>query len=149
MIRDATALAEVRQSWGGVEALRSRLQVSAFASVGVLGGSFPFVLANAAHNLPFIHAYAVLNDVLEQRAAEGHFNCKSIFLGELLKKSEKVRWLAYARGGRSTRASRRRQHTGDRGAAVDSRGRTNVYTLLRCGSNGIRRRRRRTYVRTV
>ena len=48
------------------------------------------MLANAAHNLPFIHAYAVLNDVLKQLADEGHFNCKSIFLGELLKKSEKV-----------------------------------------------------------
>lgn len=90
MIRDPTALAEVRQSWGGVEALRLRLQVSAFASVGVIGGSFPITLANAAHNLPFIHAYAVLNDVLKQLADEGHFSCKSIFLGELLKKSEKV-----------------------------------------------------------
>ncbi len=90
MIRDATALAEIRQSWAGVEVLRSRLQVSAFASVGALGGTFSFVLANAAHNLPFIHAYAVLNDVLEQLADEGHFSCKSIFLGELLKKSEKV-----------------------------------------------------------
>lgn len=90
VIRDTTALAEVRQSWAGVEALRSRLQVSAFASVGVIGGRFPFVLANAAHNLPFIHAYAVLNDVLEQLADEGHFTCKSIFLGKLLKKSEKA-----------------------------------------------------------
>ena len=90
MIRDPTALAEVQQSWAGVEALRARLKVSAFASVGALGGSFPFSLANAAHNLPFIHAYAVLNDTLEQLAAEGHFSCKSIFLGELLKQSEKA-----------------------------------------------------------
>ena len=90
MICDTTALAEVRQSWAGVEALRSRLQVSAFASVGQIGGTFPFVLANAAHNLPFIHAYAVLNDVLKQLADEGHFCCKSIFLGELLSKSERV-----------------------------------------------------------
>jgi hypothetical protein len=90
VIRDATALAEVQKSWAGIEALRRRLQVSAAASVGFLGGAFPFALANAAHNLPFIHAYAVLNDVLEQLAGEGHFTCKSIFLGELLKKSEKA-----------------------------------------------------------
>ncbi len=90
MIRDATALTEIQQGWDGVEALRSRLQVSAFASVGVLGGTFPFMLANAAHNLPFVHAYAVLNDALKQLADEGHFTCKSIFLGELLRKSEKV-----------------------------------------------------------
>ena len=90
MIHDAIALAEVQESWAGVEALRARLQRSAFASVGFLAGVFPFVLANAAHNLPFIHAYAVLNDVLEQLADEGRFSCKSIFLGELLKKSEKA-----------------------------------------------------------
>jgi hypothetical protein len=90
VIQDATALTEIQQSWNGVEALRSKLQVSAFASVGVIGGTFPFTLANAAHNLPFIHAYAVLNDALKQLADGGRFTCKSIFLGELLKKSETV-----------------------------------------------------------
>jgi len=93
VIRDPNALAEIQQNWAGVEILRSRLQVSAAASVGIVGGRFPFALSNAAHNLPFIHAYSVLNDVLKQLADEGHFNCKSIFLGALLKKSEQVlRW---------------------------------------------------------
>ena len=97
MIRDSNALAEIQQSWAGVEVLRSTLQVSAAASRGIIGGVFPFALSNAAHNLPFIHAYAVLNDVLEQLANEGHFNCKSIFLGELLKKSEQaLRWQDFA-----------------------------------------------------
>ena len=90
MIRNATALAEIQQSWAGIEALRSKLQVSALASMGSFGGNFPFTLANAAHNLPFIHAYAALNDALKQLADEGHFTCKSIFLGELLERSEKV-----------------------------------------------------------
>jgi hypothetical protein len=88
MIRDATVLAEIRKNWDGVEALRTSLQVSAFASVGVIGGTFPFALLNAAHNLPFMHALAVLNDVLKQLALEGHFNCRSIFLGALVEKSE-------------------------------------------------------------
>ncbi len=97
MIRDPNALAEIQQSWAGVEALRSTLQVSAAASMGIIGGAFPFALSNAAHNLPFIHAYAVLNDVLEQLADEGHFNCKSIFLGELLKRSEQaLQWQDFA-----------------------------------------------------
>ena len=97
MIRDLIALAETRQNWAGVEILRNKLQVSAFASVGFLDGHFPFVLSNAAHNLPFIHAYAVLNDVLKQLANEGQFTCKSIFLGELLKKSEKaLHWRGFA-----------------------------------------------------
>jgi hypothetical protein len=64
---------------------------------GIIGGVFPFALLNAAHNLPFIHAYAVLNDVLERLAYEGHFTCKSIFLGELLKRSEQaLRWHDFA-----------------------------------------------------
>ena len=88
MIGDKDALVEIRQSWAGVEALRERLKVSAFASMGLIGGTFPFALSNAAHNLPFIHAYSVLNDVLVLLAGEGRFKCRSIFLGELLKKSE-------------------------------------------------------------
>jgi hypothetical protein len=90
MIRDGITLTEVQKGWAGVELLRERLQRSAFASQGVIGGSFPFALANAAHNLPFIHAFAVLNDVFEQLASEGHFSCKRHFLGALLKSSEKA-----------------------------------------------------------
>ena len=90
MIRDAKALSEIRKSWAGVEALRCRLQRSAFASVGRGGGTFPTALADAAHNLPFVHAYAVLNDVLVQLADEGHFARKGIFIGELIKRSRKV-----------------------------------------------------------
>ena len=84
MISDKTAAEEVEKNWAGVEALRGKLKRSAFASTGVVGGVFPFALADAAHNLPFIHAYSVLNDVLEQLASEGHFTCKSHFLGALL-----------------------------------------------------------------
>lgn len=90
MIRDAKALSEVRKSWAGVEALRLRLHRSAFASVGVIGATFPAALADAAHNLPFVHAYAVLNDVLVQLADEWHFTRKGILLGELIKKSPQV-----------------------------------------------------------
>jgi hypothetical protein len=117
VIHDAIALAEVQQSWAGVEALRARPQRSAFASVGFLGGVFPFALANAAHNLPFIHAYAVLNDVLEQLAAEGHFSCKSIFLGELLKKSEKA--LAWRDFTFIAEGARRRNDVAHRGQLLE------------------------------
>ena len=87
MISDQTALDEIRHSWEGVEALRDRLQRSllGFFAQGV---SFVIFVADSAHNLPFVHAYAVLNDVLNQLAKEGHFQCKSIFLGALLKASK-------------------------------------------------------------
>jgi hypothetical protein len=87
MIKDATALAKLRKDWEGVEVLRDSLNVSAYATHP---GLFPFTLYNAAHNLPFMHAFAVLNNVLIQLAAEGRFKCTNIFLGELLKKSEKA-----------------------------------------------------------
>ena len=91
MIKDTDTLSEIKNDWNGVEALREKLQVSAFASMGMLGdGIFPFTLSNAAHNLPFIHAFSVLNEVLIALEKEGHFKCKSIFLGKLLEASERV-----------------------------------------------------------
>lgn len=90
MIKDTGTLSEIRQDWNGVETLRNKLHVSAFASVGMISGQFPFTLSNAAHNLPFIHAFSVLNEVLIVLEKEGHFKCKSIFLGKLLEKSEKA-----------------------------------------------------------
>ncbi len=96
MIRDAVVLSEIRRSWAGLELLRDRLKGSAFASMSGIGGRFPFLLADAAHNLPFIHACATLNDVLEQLRDEGHFTCRSRFLGALVEASEaKIAWRDY------------------------------------------------------
>lgn len=71
----------------GVETLRGRLQRGILGSFAQ-GGSFVIFVADAAHNLPFVHACAVLNDVLTQLAKEGRFACKSIFLGALVSASE-------------------------------------------------------------
>jgi hypothetical protein len=92
MIADQAALDEIRQSWRGVEALRDKLQRALLGSFAQ-GASFVVFVADAAHNLPLVHAYAVLNDVLEQLSKEGHFRCNSIFLGALLAESkEKLPW---------------------------------------------------------
>ncbi len=88
MISDPAALEEIRYSWQGVEALRERLQ-SALLGSFAQGASFVIFVADAAHNLPFVHACAVLNDALQQLAKEGQFRCNSIFLGVLLSASEK------------------------------------------------------------
>lgn len=96
MISDSIALAEIRASWQGVEALRGRVQralLGAFAQ----GGSSAIFAADAANNLPFVHACAVLNDILGELAREGRFSCKSIFLGRLLAASEeKLPWNDFA-----------------------------------------------------
>lgn len=88
MIRDTNIQKEIQSSWAGVEALREQLQVSAFASQIGGDGIFPFKLLNAAHNLPFMFAIAILNDALEQLAIEGQIDCKSSKLGPLLGKSK-------------------------------------------------------------
>ena len=87
MIQDSEVLAEIRASWRGVEVLRGKLQRALLGSFAQ-GGTFAIFAADAAHNLPFMHAYSVLNDVLSQLSREGHFRCKSIFLGALLDASE-------------------------------------------------------------
>jgi hypothetical protein len=87
MIRDKAALDEIRQSWSGVEGLKNKVQRALLGSFGE-GLSFVIFIANSAHNLPLLHAYAVFNDVLKQLAKEAQFQCKSIFLGALLKASE-------------------------------------------------------------
>jgi len=86
VIKDIAALIEIKQNWAGVERLRGQLQLSAMVSGAQ--GHFPFVLANAAHNLPFIHACWVLNDALKQLEKENHFKCRSIFLTPLLEASK-------------------------------------------------------------
>jgi hypothetical protein len=96
MISDHATLTEIRQSWKGVEALRGRLQRSLLGSFAQRA-SFVIFVSDSAHNLPFVHAYAVLNDVLKQLENENHFKCKSFFLGALLDASKaKLSWNDFA-----------------------------------------------------
>jgi hypothetical protein len=47
------------------------------------------------HNLPFLHACSVLNEVLSIVANEGAFSCKSFFLGALVKASKThINWIS-------------------------------------------------------
>jgi hypothetical protein len=87
MISDTVALHEIQEMWKGVDALRGRIQVSVLASFAT-GVIAPIAASDAAHNLPFLHACSVLNDVLAQMAHEGKFKCKSIFLGALVAASK-------------------------------------------------------------
>ncbi len=68
MIKDTAKLNEIQACLNGVEILRGKIQRSLFASVGILGGIFPFAAADAAHNLPFMHAITVLNEALRALA---------------------------------------------------------------------------------
>jgi len=97
LIEGKTVLTEVRQNWAGVDALSEKLRRHAVGSMGLIGGRFPFVLADAAQNLPFLHAYGVLDIVLRQLEAEGYFTCARKSLGHLLAASESAfYWKAFA-----------------------------------------------------
>lgn len=90
MIRNSVTLAEIQREWAGVGALREQIQRSTFISNGFTGGIHPTPLVNTAYTLPLIHAFAVLNIVLEQLKSEEHFDCNSHILAELLQCSEKA-----------------------------------------------------------
>jgi hypothetical protein len=63
VIADPQALEDLRASWNGVRLLRSKIQRALLGSFA-MGSPFALSIADAAHNLPFLQACAVLNDVL-------------------------------------------------------------------------------------
>ncbi len=87
MIKDNSVAKEIKKDWSGVVALRDKFKAYITGAVG-MGGTPVIFVADAAHNLPFIHACSVLNDTLFQLSKEGHFTCGSIFLGTLVAKAE-------------------------------------------------------------
>jgi len=95
VISEPEPLAEIRASWNGVRVLRQRLQ-SALLGSFALGGWSAIFAADAAHNLPLVHAFSALNDVLLQLEREGRFSCRSHFLGSLLDASKpSLPWLDF------------------------------------------------------
>jgi len=98
VIRDTNIQKEIQRDWAGVGSLLEQFQVSAFASqIGGFSGIYPHKLLDAAQNLPFIIAFAVLNDVLEQLKNEGNFKSKNNQLGTLLNESKNVlSWCDFA-----------------------------------------------------
>lgn len=96
MISDRVILEEIRQSWVEVEALRDKIKRDTLGSF-TMGSAAAIFIADSAHNLPLIHAFAVLNNVLQQIAKERQFKYKGIILGKLLAESkEKLPWKNFA-----------------------------------------------------
>ena len=88
MISNLVTLEELRNSWNGVRKLRKSIKGALLGSFAQ-GASFVIFIADAAHNLPLVHAYSVLNEVLIQLRDEKHFECKRDNLGLLLENSKK------------------------------------------------------------
>lgn len=93
MIKNAAALTEIRQSWGGARMLRVRVQRSIVGTVAAGPGTAQ-ALADIAHNLPFLHACAVLTDTLAHLRDEGVFPSRTRTLGTLVRASTgALEWL--------------------------------------------------------
>ena len=72
MSQSTESSVEIRKSWAGVQSLRWKLKRIGFGSQ--LGGAlYPHFLEDAAHSLPFLHAYSILGDALQLRADAGDF----------------------------------------------------------------------------
>jgi hypothetical protein len=100
MIANPQALEDLRASWTGVQLLRSKIQRALLGSFA-MGSPFVLSIVDAAHNLPFLQACAVLNDVLARLRDEGYFRSGRVGdgrtpLGTLVSDSERaLSWVNY------------------------------------------------------
>jgi hypothetical protein len=82
MIANVQVLEELRQSWHGVRELRQKIDTAVIH--GVIASPGLIFIADVPHNLPFLHACGVLNDVLEQLAQKRPFRYQGRDLGRLI-----------------------------------------------------------------
>lgn len=87
MISNTATAEEIRLDWNGIEVFRRKLGGRTL----LVGNSFfTTPVYDEAHNIPFLHACAILNNVLEILKDEGHFSCRSRELGRLQENSRNV-----------------------------------------------------------
>lgn len=88
-------LDELRASWNGVRMLQDRIQRTMFSGFGGAAAQ-TVILADMAHNLPFLHACGVLNDALEHLAKDMNFEYQHRELGRLMEASQgRLGWQDY------------------------------------------------------
>lgn len=96
LITNTNDLEDLRRSWAGVEKLRDRITHVAFAATAFpIGAVYPAVLAEAAYNLPLVHAFGVLHEALRVLADEGVItprNRNDRRLGALIGASKTLPW---------------------------------------------------------
>lgn len=92
MIIDPVAKNEILQNWKGLIKLKNSFHTMYLTKGGLVSNSTP----QEFYNLPFMLAYTVLDEVLEQLKNEGVFSCNTWMLGPKMKKSRnKIPWKNY------------------------------------------------------
>lgn len=129
MITDATTLADMQASWTGALGVQARIKRDSMGAF-TMGRHFPRFTADAAHNVPFLLACGVLNDVLLALRDQGAFASKQRTLDGLMADSRgSLAWLNYARMDQIKDARNALAHDGkmlsrgDCWAAIDDIGR--------------------------
>jgi len=85
MIRDPQIKSEIVKEWNGVRKLQqSFITKHLLPGYGIINEFIP----DEFHNLPFVLAFAVLDEVLTQLRDQGDFKCKSSFLGPKMEASQ-------------------------------------------------------------
>jgi hypothetical protein len=96
MITDANVLNEIRSEWASTMAAWDMVQKNiAFSFAG--GGITMPAFHDFAYTLPVLFGLTVVEHVLQQLRDEGHFGCRSSFIGPLMVESRRaVPWVDYA-----------------------------------------------------
>lgn len=95
MIKDEKTRKRLEDEWRSVCLLQSKIKTALLGGFAT-GGKLAIFAADAAHNLPLIHAFAVLNNVLVAFRDQGTLSCSSDYLKSLLKASKgKLAWVDY------------------------------------------------------
>ena len=87
MINEQNAINEILQNWEGlIKLINSGEQGHLFPGAGWIQSSTP----HKFYNLPFLLAYTILDEVLEQLKNEGVFNCNTWMLGPKMEASRNI-----------------------------------------------------------
>ena len=110
MIKDQQRLADIRQQWTTV----AKLCQSPPPTYQSHGGFVNETRPADSYNLPFVLAFAVLDQVFDSLIDQGEYACKSRQLGAKMKTSEKVLpWKDYALVDAARMARNRLAHLAD------------------------------------
>jgi hypothetical protein len=95
MITDAKVRADIGEQWQTVQ----KLSRGVIRTTGVLGGTISETPLDEHFNLPFVLAFAVLDQVLSELITEKVFSCSRWQLGaKMLASKGAISWKDYAMG---------------------------------------------------
>ena len=88
MIQDKAHRVNYQKEWNSVREFQNRIQANLNASGMMFGTGTTHAIRDISHNLVFLFAFSVFEDVLKQLKAEKYFTADNEKLGHLMHKSK-------------------------------------------------------------